>query len=144
MHKHNMKHQRRRVAFLCVHNSCRSQMAEALARKLASDVMEVYSAGTMVKDNINPDAVQIIKELYTIDMESTQHPKLLQDIPPVDIIITMGCNVECPNIPGVYTEDWGLDDPSGKAMSEFAATAKQIEQKVLDLKARLQQDKIPL
>lgn len=85
-----------RVAFIRVHNSCRSQIAEALGKHLASDVFESYSAGTETKNRINPDAVRIIKQLYGIDMEETQHPKLLEDIPPVDIVITMGCNVECP------------------------------------------------
>ena len=76
-----------RVAFICVHNSCRSQIAEALGKHLASDVFESYSAGTETKNRINPDAVRIIKQLYGIDMEETQRPKLLEDIPPVDIVI---------------------------------------------------------
>ncbi len=128
----------KKVAFLCVHNSCRSQMAEALAKKEASDVFEAYSAGTKLKTSINPDAVKIIKKLYDIDMEQTQKPKLLGDIPNVDIIITMGCNVECPHIPGVYTEDWGLEDPTGKDVNAFQQTATTIEEKVKDLKRRIQ------
>ncbi|OCN05059.1 ArsC family transcriptional regulator [Erysipelotrichaceae bacterium MTC7] len=128
----------KKVAFLCVHNSCRSQMAEALAKKEASDVFEAYSAGTKLKDHINPDAVKIMKKLYGIDMEQTQKPKLLGDIPNVDIIITMGCNVECPHIPGVYTEDWGLEDPTGKDVNAFQQTATTIEEKVKDLKRRIQ------
>ncbi|MDH6368045.1 MULTISPECIES: arsenate reductase ArsC [unclassified Breznakia] len=134
----------KRVAFLCVHNSCRSQIAEALTKKYAGDVIEAYSAGTKIRDSINPDAVQIMKELYDLDLTKTQYPKLLQDIPTVDIIITMGCNVACPNIPGVYVEDWGLDDPSGKGLDEFAATAKLIEQKVNDLKDRIIRGELPL
>ena len=88
-----------RVAFVCVHNSCRSQMAEALGKLLASDVFESYSAGTELKDHINPDAVRLMKEIYGIDMEETQQNKLLQDIPSPDVVITMGCNVNCPVIP---------------------------------------------
>ena len=91
-----------RLAFICVHNSCRSQIAEALTRKYASDVFDAYSAGTELKDKINEDAVRIMKELHGIDMEETQTPKLLNEIPEVEIIITMGCNVVCPVLPYKY------------------------------------------
>ena len=80
-----------KVAFICVHNSCRSQIAEALAKKFASDIFEVYSAGTMIKDEINQDAVRLVKELYNIDMEKSQYSKLISDLPEIDIGITMGC-----------------------------------------------------
>lgn len=123
-----------KVAFICVHNSCRSQMAEALGKHLAGDVMEFYSAGTEVKPQINQDAVRLIGELYGIDMEKTQHSKLLSEIPPVDIVITMGCNVDCPNLPCKHREDWGLDDPTGKSDEEFIKIIKMIEKKVLELK----------
>lgn len=126
-----------KVAFICVHNSCRSQMAEALGRHLASDVFDSYSAGTETKPQINQDAVRLMKDIYGIDMEKTQHSKLLDEIPPVDIVITMGCNVECPYLPCKYREDWGLDDPSGKDDDEFKKTIQIIEQKVLELKDRL-------
>lgn len=127
-----------KVAFICVHNSCRSQMAEALGRKLASDVFESYSAGTELKSQINQDAVRVIKELYDIDMNETQHSKLLEDIPEVDIVVTMGCNVKCPMLPCKRREDWGLEDPSGKADEEFVKTALLIEQKIIDLKERIE------
>lgn len=78
-----------KVAFICVHNSCRSQIAEALGKYFASDVFESYSAGTETKPRINPDAVRLMKQLYGIDMEQTQRSKLLSDIPPADIVITM-------------------------------------------------------
>lgn len=126
-----------KVAFVCVHNSCRSQMAEALGKLLASDVFESYSAGTELRPQINQDAVRIIKELYDVDMNESQKSKLLSDIPEVDIVITMGCNVKCPNLPCKHREDWGLEDPSGKADEEFIQTAKIIEEKVLDLKERI-------
>lgn len=122
-----------KTAFICVHNSCRSQIAEALGKLLASDVFESFSAGTEVKAQINPDAVRVIKALYGVDMSKSQRPKLLSDIPPVDIVITMGCNVECPVLPCKYRFDWGLDDPTGKDDSEFEKTAKLIEQKIMDL-----------
>lgn len=126
-----------KVAFVCVHNSCRSQMAEALGKRYASDVFEAYSAGTETKPSINKDAVRIIKQLYDIDMEKTQFSKLIQDIPQPDIVITMGCNVNCPYVPCKYREDWGLEDPTGKSDDEFIKTARTIENKVLDLKARI-------
>lgn len=127
-----------KVAFICVHNSCRSQIAEALGRRLASDVFESYSAGTELKDHINPDAVRLLKELYHIDMEAEgQRSKLLSDLPPVDIVITMGCNVQCPFLPCSWREDWGLDDPSGKADEEYLKTIRSIEEKIFRLKARL-------
>lgn len=94
-----------KVAFICVHNSCRSQIAEALGKKLASDVFESYSAGTETKPKINQDTVRLMKEVYGIDMELTQYSKLLTDIPEVDIVITMGCNVNCPHLPCKYRED---------------------------------------
>lgn len=126
-----------KVAFICVHNSCRSQMAEALGKQLAADAFESYSAGTHTKPQINQDAVRVMKELYGIDMEKTQYSKKLEEIPPVDIVVTMGCNVECPFLPCRYREDWGLDDPTGQSDEAFAATAKLIEQKILDLKQRI-------
>ena len=129
-----------RVAFICVHNSCRSQIAEALGRHLASDVFESYSAGTERKDHINPDAVRLMKQLYHIDMEAEgQHSKLLSDLPTVDVVITMGCNVQCPSLPCKWREDWGLEDPTGKPDAAFLQTIRLIEEKILALKARLRQ-----
>ncbi|MEG0326698.1 MAG: arsenate reductase ArsC [Cellulosilyticaceae bacterium] len=126
-----------KVAFVCVHNSCRSQMAEALGKSLGSDVFESYSAGTEVRPQINQDAVRIMKELHGIDMNETQYSKLIADIPEVDVVITMGCNVQCPNLPCNHREDWGLEDPSGKIDEEFVKTAKSIEEKIIELKNRI-------
>ena len=126
-----------KVAFICVHNSCRSQMAEALGKHLALDVFESYSAGTELRPQINQDAVRIIKDLHRIDMNETQKSKLLNDIPEVDIVVTMGCNVQCPNLPCKHREDWGLEDPSGKSDEAFIKTAKLIEEKVMDLRERI-------
>ena len=129
-----------KIAFVCVHNSCRSQIAEALGRHLASDVFESYSAGTERKDHINPDAVRLMKQLYHIDMEAEgQHSKLLSDLPTVDVVITMGCNVQCPSLPCKWREDWGLEDPTGKPDAAFLQTIRLIEEKILALKARLRQ-----
>lgn len=126
-----------KVAFVCVHNSCRSQIAEALGKHLASDVFESYSAGTETKPEINQDAVRLMKELYGIDMEKTQKSKLLDDIPEVDVVITMGCNVECPYLPCKHREDWDLDDPTGKSDEEFKKVISTIESKMKELKERI-------
>lgn len=126
-----------KVAFICVHNSCRSQMAEALGKLYASEVFESYSAGTELRPEINQDAVRVINNLYNIDMNKTQRSKLLADIPTVDIVIKMGCNVVCPILPGKHIEDWGIEDPSGKDEKEFIKTAKLIEVKVKDLYNRI-------
>ena len=132
-----------KVAFVCVHNSCRSQMAEALGKALAGDVFESYSAGTETKPKINQDAVRIMKSLYGIDMEATQHSKLIDDLPEnVDVVITMGCNVECPYLPSRHREDWGLDDPSGQSDDAFILTAQIIEEKVRELKTRIETGEI--
>lgn len=131
-----------KVAFICVHNSCRSQMAEALGKLFASDVFESYSAGTELRPQINQDAVRIIKDLYKVDMNETQKSKLLEDIPQVDIVVKMGCNVVCPFLPAKHVEDWGLDDPSGKSDEEFIITAKAIEEKVKDLARRIKNNEI--
>lgn len=119
-----------KVAFICTHNSCRSQMAEAISRKLASDAFEAYSAGTEIKEAINPDAVRVIQRIYGIDMTVNQRPKLLSELPPVDIVVTMGCGVQCPYLPCKHREDWGLEDPTGKAEEEFIQTAHIIENKI--------------
>ena len=133
----------KKVAFICVHNSCRSQIAEALGKKLASDVFESYSAGTETKPRINQDAVRLMRQVHGIDMEATQRSKLLSDIPQVDVVITMGCNVQCPFLPCSHREDWGLEDPSGKPDEAFLETIRRIEEKVLNLKARLKNNQIP-
>ena len=127
-----------KVAFVCVHNSCRSQIAEALGRHLAADVFESYSAGTERKDRMNPDAVRLMKDVYHIDMEAEgQYSKLLSELPPVDVVITMGCNVQCPNLPCRWREDWGLEDPTGQTDEVFMDTIRKIEEKILELKEKL-------
>ena len=126
-----------KVAFICTHNSCRSQMAEAISRKLASDVFDAYSAGTEIKETINQDAVCVVKKIYGINMTVNQRPKLLSELPPVDIVVTMGCGVQCPYLPCRHREDWGLDDPTGKTEDEFIKTAKIIEEKINTMIGRI-------
>jgi len=108
-----------------------------LGKKLAGDVFESYSAGTETKPQINQDAVRLMKQVHGIDMEVSQYSKLLSELPKVDVVITMGCNVQCPFLPCLHREDWGLEDPSGKSDEAFLATIRSIEEKVLDLRERL-------
>lgn len=131
-----------KVAFICVHNSCRSQMAESMSKIFASDTYDAYSAGTHTKAAINSDAVDTIKKIYDIDMTISQKPKLIEEIPTVDVVVTMGCNVDCPWVPCSHREDWGLDDPTGKGSGAFIDTANIIKEKILDLKRRIGNDEI--
>ena len=131
-----------RVAFICVHNSCRSQMAEALSQLLAGDVFTAYSAGTEVKPQINQTAVKIIRNHYGLDMNQSQYSKLIDELPEIDIVVTMGCNVICPYLPSRHQEDWGLDDPTGKPDEVFLDTARLIASRVKDLARRIQSGEI--
>ena len=131
------KQQKKKIAFICVHNSCRSQIAEALGKHLASDVFESYSAGTETKPQINQDAVRLMKKLYGIDMEQTQYSKLITEIPEPDIAISMGCNVGCPFVGRPFDDNWGLEDPTGKTDEDFVLIIKEIEKKILQLKREL-------
>ncbi len=127
---------KKKVAFICVHNSCRSQIAEALGKHFAGDVFESYSAGTETKPQINQDAVRIMKHLYGIDMEQTQYSKLISDIPNPDLAISMGCNVGCPFIGRAFDDNWELEDPTGKSDEEFKIIIKKIEEQIIALKER--------
>ena len=129
---------KKKVAFICVHNSCRSQIAEALGKHLASDVFESYSAGTETKLQINQDAVRIMKELYGIDMEAEgQYSKLIDEIPVPDIAISMGCNVGCPFIERPFDDNWGLEDPTGKSDEEFKKVIDEIRMQIFIFKQLL-------
>lgn len=130
------------VAFICVHNSCRSQMAEAIAHKKGKNIFNAFSAGTQLKDKINPDAVRIMSNLGYQDIIEKQYPKLLKDLPSIDIVITMGCNVACPMIKCDYREDWGLDDPTGKSDEEFLKVIEQINLKMDKLIAKIKNNEI--
>lgn len=130
-----MSKERKKVAFICVHNSCRSQIAEALGNNLIGDCFECYSAGTEVKPQINQDAVRIMKEMYGIDMEKNgQHSKLIHEIPSPDIAISMGCDVGCPFIGRTFDANWGLQDPTGQDDETFRRIIKEIEENILRLK----------
>lgn len=128
---------KKKVAFICIHNSCRSQIAEALGKHFASDVFDSYSAGTETKPQINQDAVRIMKQLYGIDMEQTQYSKLITAIPTPDIAISMGCDVGCPYIGRSFDDNWSLEDPTDKSDEDFIKTIKKIEANIMNLASRL-------
>lgn len=123
-----------KVAFICVHNSCRSQIAEALGKKYLSDICECYSAGSETKPQINRDAVRLVKKIYGIDMEKEQYSKLFEDIPKVDIAVSMGCNVVCPYMPDTVNFNWGLEDPTGHSDEKFIEIINAIEQNIKELR----------
>lgn len=116
-------------------------MAEGWTKKLGSDVLEAYSAGTENYPEVKPLAVQVMEE-EGVDMGGYR-PKLLSDIPEeVDILITMGCNVICPYVPCRYREDWGLKDPSGGQIEDYRKTRNIIKEKVMDLIQRVKNNQI--
>lgn len=118
---------KKKVAFICVHNSCRSQIAEALGKHFRGNDFEFYSAGTETKPKVNQDAVRLIKKLYGIDMEKTQYSKTFDKIPMPDIAVSMGCDVGCPYIGKAFDENWELPDPTGQSDEMFISVIKQIE-----------------
>lgn len=124
---------KKKIAFICVHNSCRSQIAEALGIRFLSDKYDFYSAGTQTKPQINKDAVRLMKQLYDIDMERTQYSKTFDEIPPPDVAISMGCDVGCPFIGREFDDNWNLSDPTGKSDEVFIKIIKQIEEKIKNL-----------
>ena len=137
-----MGNNKTKVAFICVHNSCRSQIAEALGKYFAGDSFESYSAGTETKAQINQDAVRLMKTIYNIDMEQTQYSKLITELPEIDITIKMGCNVICPFVDSKYEEDWGLNDRTGKSDEEFKKIIAEIEKKIKELANKISTEKL--
>lgn len=127
----------KKVAFICVHNSCRSQIAEALGKHLGKDVFLSYSAGTEIKPKINQDAVRLMKNIYNIDMEKEQYSKLYEDIPKPDILISMGCNVACPVLDREFYDNWQLEDPTGKDDEQFKKIILKIEENIKNLIEKL-------
>lgn len=121
---------KKKIAFICVHNSCRSQIAEALGKHFLGDKFDFYSAGTETKTQINQDAVRLVKQIYGIDMEKNQYSKTIDKIPAPDFAISMGCDVGCPYIGRKFDEDWGIPDPTGKSDKYFIQVIEEIEKKV--------------
>ncbi len=132
-----------KIAFVCVHNSCRSQMAEALLNMMKNEKFEVYSAGTEEYHEVKPLAVKAMEELGC-NMEN-YYPKLLKDIPnQLDILITMGCNVQCPHVPSKYREDFGITDPSGGVLDDYIKARNLIQNKIEILITRIDKGEINL
>lgn len=125
---------KKKVAFICVHNSCRSQIAEALGKHLRGGDFDFYSAGTETKPQINRDAVRLMKQLYGIDMEQTQFSKTVDAIPSPNLVISMGCEVGCPYIGRAFDDNWGLPDPTGHGDAVFLEVIGRIHDLVLALK----------
>ena len=130
------------VAFVCTHNACRSQLAEAIARKLAGSLIEPCSAGTHPAKCINPDAIRVLKRLFGIDAAG-HRPKALSEIEQANVVVTMGCGVACPALPCSHREDWGLEDPTGKGDETFDECARAIEEKIRDLARRIERGDVP-
>ena len=122
------------ILFVCVHNSGRSQMAEAILNKLSNGKVRVISAGTEPTKDIQPSVVEAMREIG-IDISYKKPKKLtIEMIEQADKVITMGCGVEevCPTTP-VETEDWALEDPKGKPLEKVREIREQIQTKVREL-----------
>ena len=120
----------KKVLFVCVENSCRSQMAEAFARIHGGNDVEAYSAGSMPSGIVNPKAIATMEEIgYDL---STHESKSLNDLPDVkwDLVATMGCDDECPFIRAERREDWQIPDPKNMAPEEFRQIRDRISEKV--------------
>lgn len=117
----------KKVAFICTHNACRSQMAEAMAKRAGLKGYAFYSAGSAPEKQVDPDAVRIMKNAFGIDM-SGQRPKAVGDIPKPDIAISMGCGVKCPYIGRAFDDDWGLEDPTGRSDEDYLAVIRKIRE----------------
>ena len=132
-----MTDQKPSVLFVCVHNAGRSQMAAGWLRELAGDRVEVRSAGSMPADQINPVAVEAMRE-EGIDITAEQ-PKVLttEAVQASDVVITMGCGDACPFFPGKRYEDWKLDDPAGQGIDAVRPIRDDIKARVETLLAEL-------
>ena len=127
----------KRVLFVCVENSNRSQMSEAFARRYGTEVLEAFSAGSRPSGVVNPRAVEAMKEVgYDLTAHSS---KSIGEAPngPYDYVITMGCGDDCPWVPALEREDWPLPDPKELPPEEFNAVRDEIERRVKDLISRV-------
>ncbi len=131
-----------KIGFICVHNSCRSIMAEGICRAKYGEMFEVYSGGTEENNVVKPDALTTLKNVYGIEDDFSS--KLIDTLPELDVVITMGCNVQCPTLPSKYREDFGIDDPSHKSLEIFELSAKLIEAKIDLLALKIKTGEIKL
>jgi arsenate reductase (thioredoxin) len=123
----------KRFLFVCVENSCRSQIAEAFARLYGRDGVEAYSAGSRPSGTVNPKAIESMKEVgYDLSLQSS---KSLDDVPQVewDFVATMGCGEECPFVRAKRREDWQIPDPKNMPPEDFRVVRDQIAEKVKSL-----------
>ncbi len=130
---------KKKILFVCIENSCRSQMAEAFVHLSNREDIEVYSAGSKPSGKINPKAIESMKEIgYDL---SSHDSKSLSDIPATqyDAVMTMGCGDECPYVQGKLREDWKIPDPKNMTLDEFRKVRDQIQLKVGELLERLRQ-----
>lgn len=128
----------KRVLFVCVENSNRSQMSEAFARMHGAEVLEAHSAGSRPSGVVNPRAIQAMAEVgYDL---STHSSKSVDDVPggDFDYVITMGCGDDCPWIPALERDDWPLPDPKAMPPEEFNRVRDEVERRVKELIARVE------
>jgi len=128
----------KKLLFVCLENSCRSQIAEAFARIHGGDEIEVFSAGSRPSGTVNPKAIEAMKEIgYDL---SVHESKSLDDIPQetYDFAATMGCGDECPFVRAIRREDWQIPDPKDLPRDEFRGIRNEIEQKVIGLLSSLE------
>ena len=124
---------KKKILFLCTHNSCRSQMAEGFAKKLGQGKIEVFSAGSNPSGKVDKMAIEVMKE-KGIDI-SGQKSKGFGDLKEknFDYVITMGCGDVCPFVPARQKIDWDLPDPKGKPIEAYREIRDVIERKVQEL-----------
>ena len=125
------------VLFVCVHNAGRSQMAAGFLRHLAGDRIEVRSAGSLPAEDINPIAVEAMREVG-IDIAAEQ-PNVLttEAVQASDVVVTMGCGDACPFFPGKRYEDWTLDDPAGQGIDAVRPIRDEIGRRIKNLVSEL-------
>lgn len=129
--------QRPVVLFACVHNAGRSQMAAGFARALAGEAVEVLSGGSAPADEVNPAAVEAMREVG-IDV-ATETPRRWADadVERADVVVTMGCGDECPFYPGTHYEDWDVADPAGQSLDAVRPIRDELKDRVQKLMAEL-------
>lgn len=128
---------RPKLLFVCVENSCRSQMAEAFARRHGGDRVEAHSAGSAPSGEVNPKAVRAMGDVgYDL---TTHHSKSLDDVPtgPYAAVVTMGCGDACPHVVAERNEDWPLPQPKDMEPGPFAEVRDEIEARIRDLLTRI-------
>ncbi|MBI3609937.1 MAG: arsenate reductase ArsC [Nitrospirae bacterium] len=127
----------KRLLFVCVENSCRSQIAEAFALIYGNGKLEIYSAGSRPSGKVNPKAIESMRE---VGYDLARHDsKSLADIPAVeyDIVVTMGCGDECPYVQAKHREDWNIHDPNNLPPEQFRKIRDEIEMKVKEVLSRI-------